>query len=74
MSNPFEFFNASDDDEPKTTVVKKEEKHKLSNSSLNQLTPKSGPTKNSKRTMQGELPKSPSKPKEVLLRKLSPKE
>lgn len=74
MTNPFEYFNASDDDEPKTTHVKKEDKHKLSTSSLNQLTPKSGPTKSSKKIRPRKLPKLPSKPEEALLRNLFPKE
>jgi len=74
MSNPFEYFNASDDDEPKTTQVKKEEKHKLSTSSINQLTPKKEPTRSSRKRMPRGLLKLLSKPKGAQLNKLFLKE
>ena len=76
MSNPFEYFNASDDeDEPKTTHVKKDEKHKLSNSSLNQLTQRREPTRSNKRIKPRKLLKSlkvleENQPKKLFLKEL----
>ena len=72
MTNPFEFFNASDDeDEPKTTHVKKEEKHSLSNSCINQLTQRSEPTRSSKRKMPRKLLRSPKAQEDPQLKRLS---
>ena len=75
MTNPFEYFNASDDeDEPKTTLVKKDDKHKLSNSSLNQLTQRREPTKNNKRIKPKKLLKSLRMLEELQLKNLFLKE
>lgn len=74
MSNPFEFFNASDDDEPQTNIVKKDDKHKLSNSSINQLTQRREPTRNSKKKVPKKLLRLLKVLKELLLKKLFLKE
>jgi len=50
MTNPFEFFNASDDEEDnKVNVVKNEEKQKRSNFHLTQLTKRRSFSRSSKR-------------------------
>ena len=59
MSNPFEFFNASDDEEDqKMTIVKKDDKPKLSTPSLTQPMPTSVPTRSRKSKTRRRPPRS----------------
>ena len=58
MSNPFEFFNASDDEEDsKVTVVKKEDKPKHSMMFFIQPMQRKEPTKSKKKIVKRELNK-----------------
>ena len=49
MSNPFEFFNTSDDEDNKVTIVKKDDKHKVSTLFSIQPTQKNVHSKNKKK-------------------------
>jgi hypothetical protein len=47
MSNPYEFFAASDDEDSKPTIVKTDNKPKRSNPTVTQPTKKKGSSNNS---------------------------